>query len=666
MRLKMDRATPCHRPLVFKSLLKGVLAVLLVLNITRASAVSSPTDTLHLENRNFTKSGTPIKGIWDFYWGVLLTPAELTAKTAGKISVPATWESQGYQSIGCATYHTVVAITDSTEGLALLVPSPCTAAKVFINGKVVGEVGKAGDNPDAHVGGMKNLIIPIPDGIRTLDIVIQVSNFSYFIGGVTSAPKLGTADNIFLSLSTAKAVHNTLTGCLVAMFLYHLILFFLYSRGLSYLYLAGICLIVALRSMVINGGTYFLPELFPGVDMEYWKKIEFFSVYMSVMLFPLYIQSLFKAEASQKIVSTFVLISLPLMISVIIFPQPIYGKLLNICHLALLIEFAFAGVVIYKAWKNKKPEAPIILFGVVSAFPPIFFEILNNSRFINAFGHLDFLVETGILIFLLFQSYLLARVNANAHHRLELLYVDLEKIVYDRTKELTDANHLKDRLLSIISHDIKGPLNSLKGLLTIFNMEHHAKPEELKAFTRTVEDELQRVIGVANVILRWTSTQIKGTEIVREQFNLKNFLEEHVQFFHSLAGSKKIDLNVEVFEGLTLESDRNIMSLVLRNLISNAIKYSSENSSIHISAERKSPGVVLSVRDSGIGISHEQLRIMFDSKNIASTRGTHNEKGTGLGLILCKQYLDMIGGKIWVNSEPGLGSTFFVRVPESA
>lgn len=635
------------------------------------TAMKAPAQKATLDLQNHTFGGTPVvhlQGNWRMYWKQLLTPEELNSASpiaAQQIKVPTTWQSAGLETLGFATYQLTIILPKSYHDLSLYIPSPSTACNVWLNSQLAASVGNVSDNPDAHQGKMQNLLLPIQNGLAQLTITIQVSNYTYFIGGITSAPTLGKTSSILSEIKTSEGIQNLLTGCLVAMFLYHLILFFLYRRGISYLYLAGICFIVSLRAMVINGGTYLLPDMFPSIEMEYWKKAEFFCVYMAVILFPLYIRSLFREETSLLAIRIFTGVALPLVASVFFFPQYSYGKLLNICHVAILAEFIFAAYVIFKAWKNRKPEAPIIMLGVACAFPPILFEIINNSGFIQLFSHLDFLVETGILIFLLFQSYLLAKVNANAHQRLEILYIDLEKIVADRTRELTDANQLKDRLLSIISHDIKGPLNSLKGLLTVFNMEQHSNPNELKAFTRTVEDELQRVIGVANTILRWTSSQIKGTEINREQFNLKKFLEEHVHYFHSLAQTKKINLNVRVFEGLTLESDRNIMSLVLRNLISNAIKYSTENSSIEISAEQRSPSVVLSVQDSGTGINHDQLRLLFDQKNIVSTRGTNNEKGTGLGLILCKQYLDLIGGKIWVNSQPGEGSTFFVKIPES-
>jgi signal transduction histidine kinase len=645
-----------------------IMSFALVFHLAKAEHAK---DSIDLSDHDFvTYPMTSLRGEWEFYWKQLLTPSDFTKENNFdyySLEVPHTWQSAKpeFSNVGYGTYRVVIMLPPDSIRKSIHLPFVCSSAVIWVDGKLVAKTGKVAKNTNEFTGQLKTMVIPLPDDLQSLEIIIQVSNFTYSWGGLVASPLIGETDAILSDISRAKGVSNALIGCLVAMFIYHLILFFLYRRGISYLYLAGICLLVSLRAMVINDGTYLLPEMFPLVDMEYWKKVEFFCVYSAIILFPLYIQSLFKSEMSSGFIVACNVVGAPLLLAVLFFPHNVYGQLLNMCHLALVIEFLYAGYVIFKAWRNKKQEASIIFLGIACAFPPILIEIINNSGVFTRFIHLDFLVETGILTFLLFQCYLLAKVNANAHHRLEILYVDLEHIVAERTRELTDANHLKDKLLSIISHDIKSPLNSLKGLLTIFNMQQRPEPNELKTFTLTLEDELQRVITIANDILTWTSSQINGTVVIRENFNFKAFLMQQTNFLRNIADKKKINLTVHVPDGMNIETDRNIMSLVVRNLVLNAIKFSSEKTDIEISAEKFSSGVVLSVKDSGVGMHKDTVRILFDKKNITSTRGTHNEKGTGLGLILCKQYLELIGGKISVSSEPGAGSTFFVQIPES-
>src|SRR6185369_15506185 len=156
---------------------------------------------------------------------------------------------------------------------------------------------------------------------------------------------------IFEYKNRINGVENFFAGSLMALFVYQLILYFLYHRGKPYLWLGLICLGVALRALIVHGGSFLLPNLFPQVEWEYWKKIEFGSVYAISALFPLYVYHLFSDQAPKWPVWIFVGVGVVLCATVMVTPQYVYGRLLEVCHGILLLAFIYAVYSIRRAWK---------------------------------------------------------------------------------------------------------------------------------------------------------------------------------------------------------------------------------------------------------------------------------------------------------------------------
>ncbi|MBI3482779.1 MAG: sensor histidine kinase, partial [Bacteroidetes bacterium] len=506
-----------------------------------------------------------------------------------------------------------------------------------------------------------SLLIAVPADTTTLDLVVQVANFTYTFGGITRAPVLGPTSVLIHEINTRKGVENFFVGSLMAMFVYQIILFFLYKQGKPYLYLGLICLIVALRAMVTHGGSFLLLDLFPEVSMEFWKKLEFFSVYAVVAIFPLYSFYLFPAQAYKKPIPAFIALSTLLCLVVVFTPHEVYYQVLDVCHLLLIAGFVYSVLVIVKAWRAGNKDASIILFGVLASFPFILLEIAQNSRIIYFNVSFPYLVEIGVLVFLLFQVYLLANHYALAYKNLELINVDLETKVQARTAELTKANQVREKLLSVVSHDIKGPLNSLRGVLDIYRQGGFSE-SEMKSITGKIEENMSTTSMLMDNILHWTTNQLKGVKVSNSKIDLKEFVDEHFKIFKTILETKNISL-INSVPQIEVRSDKQILSLVLRNLIANAIKFSFEKGRIEVSAERNKSDFTIKVSDNGKGIPSESVESLFHPNSTLSTEGTSQEKGTGLGLALCYDYLKHVGGEISVQSKPGKETTFTIRIP---
>jgi len=604
-----------------------------------------------------------LSGTWEFYWNKLLTPADFeTPQKSEWIKVPGSWHRQkDYPVRGYATYRLRVRLPENQRGLMLYFPIINTSAKVWINGALAEETGTVSSDEKQYHARLANTIVPLPENFSELDIIIQVANFSYFSGGIAGIPQIDKASAIFAKINRSNGIENFFAGSLLALFIYQIILYFLFHRGKPYLWLSLICLGVALRAMIVHGGSFLLPNLFSSVEWEYWKKIEFGSVYAIIALFPLYVYDLFPEQAPKKPIYFFVGIASLLCLLVVLLPQYYYGQALEVCHAGLLGGFIYAVYSISKAWRAGSKDARVILFGVLASFPFILVEILKNSLFFPFNFPFMHLVELGVLVFLLFQVYLLANHYAQSFKKLEILNIDLERIVEERTSQLKTANTVKDRLLSVMSHDIKSPLNSLRGILNIFNKGAITK-EDLKHYTQHIENDLGKTTMLVENILHWTNNQLKGVQLNKEKFVLNKLVEENIQLFQTIASNKKLALHHDLTYPIEVTSDRNILNLVLRNLVSNAIKFSNEGGRIDIHVSLTHELLLIWVKDQGVGMSEAAQQKLFKKETTISTTGTNNEKGTGLGLALCRDYLVKAGGRLMIDSKKGEGSTFSILI----
>jgi signal transduction histidine kinase len=619
---------------------------------------------LDLSTYNFDESASVyLDGEWKFYWHKLLDPTTLDSTSSKNIHVPGSWHRQGdYSALGYATYVMKLRLPKNQTGLALYFPVINSAATVWVNGVVAERSGIVAIDPELYKPRLLSTFISLPEKAQDIEIVVQVANFNYFSGGIAASPELGKSSQIVAAINRTNGIENFFAGSLIAMCIYQLILYVLFHRGKPYLWLALICFGVAIRAMIVHGGSFLLPNLFPDVSWEVWKKLEFGSVYAIVALFPLYVFHLFREHAPVKPIYFFSGISI-LLCGVLLFtPQFVYGRLLEICHVGLLLSFVYAVYSIGRAWKAGNSDARIILFGVLASFPFILAEIMKNSRIFPVEVNFMYLVEMGVLVFLLFQVYLLSHHYAKSYTNLEHMNQNLEQLVEERSGELISANAVKDRLLSVMSHDIKSPLNSLKGILELYNQGAISK-DEFGDYAKLIEKDLNKTSILVENILYWTASQIKGIQVTIDSFNVRQLVEENVTLFKTVANHKKVTIENGIAHDLMIKADKNIINMVIRNLLSNGIKFSYANGVIRIVDRIDNDNLLIQVTDQGVGMDADTVDALFTPELVVSAAGTGNEKGTGLGLALCKKYLEKTGGSLIVESEKGQGSVFTIILP---
>ena len=247
---------------------------------------------------------------------------------------------------------------------------------------------------------------------------------------------------------------------------------------------------------------------------------------------------------------------------------------------------------------------------------------------------------------------------------LKELSSSLELKVEQRTVELKDLNATKDKFFSIIAHDLKNPFNTLMGFseLMLLNMDAYDK-KQISEFINIIHTTSKNAYSLLENLLDWSRSQTGRIEIKPDIINLYSLVEENINLLKGIAGNKNISLINDVNSDTLAYADPNMINTVIRNLISNAIKYTSKGGNVTVSSEVNGEFAVIHVSDSGIGIKAENIEKLFRIDVNYSTRGTEDEQGTGLGLILCKEFIQKNNGTIGVESTYGEGSRFTFRLP---
>lgn len=239
-----------------------------------------------------------------------------------------------------------------------------------------------------------------------------------------------------------------------------------------------------------------------------------------------------------------------------------------------------------------------------------------------------------------------------------------EEALKQSEANLRELNATKDKFFTIIAHDVRNPFNSIIGFSDV--MEKQVKEgnfDEVERFAGIIRHSSLRVMDLLSNLTDWARTQTGAIAFSPEMLDVSELIRKTVGVSNDYALQKSITITFDMPSQIQLEVDRQMLSAIFRNLVSNAIKFSFPKGQIIISAVRKNSGYLFSVNDNGIGIRPDALDKLFRIDQSYSTIGTQNEKGSGLGLLLCKEFVDKHGGRIWVESELWKGSTFYFTIP---
>lgn len=365
-----------------------------------------------------------------------------------------------------------------------------------------------------------------------------------------------------------------------------------------------------------------------------------------------------------------------------------------IVYISMLGLF-FLMFLAIKAWKDGYTPAKYFLLAWSFYVVGIFLSFLRDNSYIEVnviIGNILQITSTMSILFMSFalskkiniyiekrnEAQQLALIGAIENERLisnqnQLLEakvnqrtIDLEQTIATLSKQrrdLKDANNFKDKVFSIISHDLKSPISTLAGMLNLMKLKSLSELERANVIDK-LEVALKSTKTLLDNILAWANKNEKSSRET-EEVELHSCVEEILELSYHSAYEKGIRLKNLIEPDFHIIVNKDILQLVLRNLVSNAIKFTAKGGLVIIKMQVSYQDIAIEVKDTGIGMSHEMQLNLFKTDMHTTTRGTENEKGTGLGLILCKEFVDKLNGELNVESKKGKGSSFNIILKDA-
>ncbi len=310
-------------------------------------------------------------------------------------------------------------------------------------------------------------------------------------------------------------------------------------------------------------------------------------------------------------------------------------------------------------FETEKKQAQIELMGKEQKLRALDLQQTKQEK--NFFLALSVLMALLILVFIFFitQNRIINKKLTSGMADLAIKNTEIES----QRAQLDQLNQVKDRFFSIISHDLRNNLTTMKLYFDLVSSPSYK--ESTSEMSKQVAASVQNTIDLLENLLVWASGQIKGIQVEPKRVSVHHLAELNCQMLSSMAFQKQIQLTNDTDLDACIVADENMVNLIIRNLLSNAIKFTSEGGFVSILSQEEADFHQIIVIDNGVGISEEHRQTLFTAHANVSTQGTANEKGTGLGLLLCKEFVEKNGGSIWVESEKGKGSSFYFTFPKA-
>lgn len=331
----------------------------------------------------------------------------------------------------------------------------------------------------------------------------------------------------------------------------------------------------------------------------------------------------------------------------------------TIASLSTGIIFAFGGLGLITRKNHSK-------YSFTIGWANLVFSLILFTRMFSSFMNTYDLFSRNIIEQITFISVFLILLLNTMGYLLLLKQLDEDEILTNNEK-LEKLNNEKNKFFSIIAHDLRGPIGNLSTLGEILKDQiDDLNKEEKEKLILSINNSANETYKLLTNLLEWSQAEIDGLEVRTTKINLKELVQSNILLLQEIANAKSIELTNLIADHIYVVGDANMLNTIIRNLLSNSLKFTANRGQITIDAQNLVDGFVqVSVKDTGIGMDPDSIKKLFKIDLYYSTKGTQNESGTGLGLILCQEFVKKNEGKIWVESTVNEGSTFFFTFKEA-
>jgi signal transduction histidine kinase len=645
---------------------------------------------IDLSGHDFTRDGpVELTGEFEFYWNQMLNPAE--GEVRGEmtyIDVPGSWyrlkkTHPEIERYGFATYRVVILLPPRVDDIALEIKDVFSASGYFLNGKAIDYLGFPGVNKYQTVIKYNRPLVNGSVNSQTAELLIRVSNFDNRFSGIVGGITLGLPEQMQQRRDRELFRGHFLIGAFLIIGIYFLGLYLIRSEQYR-LYFSVLCLLMAIRVVMVLD----LPVL-ENINLNglTTARLDYLNLYFIVPFFTLMIRSIFPIEFPRWSYRAVLWISVVFIVLVIFSPISLFSYTLPwFFGFVVVVSVLFLYVVVL-AWIRGRSHAPAFTIGLLILLAGILNDLLDKIDLI----HTPYLVQYTMFIYLLIYAYIFADKSNNLQKKAQKLAQEvsqvknnLEDLVEERTTELqsmsrqlerqkkklestnydlVEAINARNRLFAIIGHDVRAPIGYIRQALEMLLENPDITPEEQKEMLKMMASSSAVTYNLLDNLLVWGRSQTGKLKATPVRFQLKALIDESLELVNIGLKEKKLKVEVYVSEEHFLDADRDQLYIVIRNILSNAIKFTPQKGSIYISSKKQKGEIILSIRDSGIGIPEAIRTKLLESKSHVSTDGTSGEKGSGLGLKICNEIVQTNGGWIKIESELGHGSTIMIGIP---
>ena len=611
---------------------------------------------------------------WTFYWGKTYHDicTDSTVLAQGRpITVPGNWNALNLPKYGFGTYLIrLVKHQQEDKHLVLKLYAIGTNYNLYVNGQLHSSVGVFAKNEENSKPEFRPQTVYFDIISDTIEIALEVSNYNYREGGIWYTPSIAKASLMGNNSKQKLIMFSFLTGALFVLFCYFIAFYYIKTNEKTSLYFALLCLFSSLR-IASTGEIIFRQFNFP-ISWEMMVKTEFISLVLMLLFGIHYLCSMFKRDINQRVLKIITFLNIVFALFFLFSPVKVSSEIIPYHLVFNAILLLYILNILIKVLIHKRRYSILVFSGYLIVFVTGLNDILYSQGYISTL----FVLPAEIFFFAFIQGFTLTKKFSNVFAEVEDLSVALKEInknqasiLEEKTAQLNIQsddlkilNITKDKVFSIIAHDLRAPVQSLGSVLK-WVAEDDISFEDLKNALKNIRNNVVALNLTLENLLIWSRGQLNGIQSSPELLDFRTSANNVIDLYKIQTGDKNIALNSHITDRTLVYIDNNHLNLVLRNLVSNAIKFTNPGGKITISSRyTDEDSIEFCIEDNGVGISSEVLNKIFVTGEHYTSYGTKNEKGTGLGLKLRKEYVEQNQGKLWLESEVGVGTKAYFTI----
>jgi signal transduction histidine kinase len=654
-------------------------------------------DLRNIENRE--KFVYQLNGEWEFYWGKMLNPTDFVNPYKYKPDcygkVPSYWTDYSSAMVettgmGFATYKLTVLLPKGfNRALGFDMPVFDSSYDIYINNQYMTGNGVPGRVESETRPWYEKVFFKYVPSSDTLSIIINVANFHHRRGGFWMPVKMGTFPEVQTHLAASWARDWAAISLLLGFSLFFLFFFIIYPKDRLIGFFSMATIGLALRPLFTSN---FLIQNIVPMGWVWTIRLEYIGLYLILTGWYWFTKNLYPTKYFRIITLVITVIFSVAFILTLFLPVKIFSYMTLIIYPLLMV------LIFYTLFQNIKGilRRNFIDYIYFAAFIILSAATIHDVRVSmgRAGGSTGYILTYALVLFVFIQAILLLYKWVKAYsdkerlqNELEYMNKNLEILVNERTHEtekrkeeiekqnvqiayqnrqLSETIQLKNRIFSLIAHDLRSPVVNILYMLNLLKEEEYK--EKYNSFANSSIQYAQQVISLLENMLVWGRGQEDKIKFSPERRDLADIVLTNMSIFKETADKKDISINFTQIGNSKASFDKDLLDIIIRNLLSNAIKYTPRGGRISILLKDKNlsgEGMVLKVCDNGIGIPRIKQKYLFTSAEIESTPGTEDEKGTGFGLKLCHELINLHKGKIIVESRQDEGTCFTIILPST-